>query len=59
MKNMRRVLRESLRGEGGRKVIDFKSDGKTHRSQEGAAEPSRRIQKTLPLRIMELILALV
>lgn len=37
MKNMRRVLRESWRGEGGRKVIDFKSDGKTHRSQEGAA----------------------
>lgn len=36
MKNMTRVLRESWRGEGGRKVIDFKSDGKTHRSQEGA-----------------------
>lgn len=37
MKNMRRVLRESWRGDGGRKIIDFKSDGKTHRSQEGAA----------------------
>lgn len=37
MKNKRRVLRKSWRGEGGRKVIDFKSDGKTSRSQEGAA----------------------
>lgn len=35
MKNMTRVLSESWSGEGGRKVIDFKSDGKTHRSQEG------------------------
>lgn len=33
MTNMKRVLRESWRGEGGRRVIDFKSDGKTQRSQ--------------------------
>lgn len=37
MKNIQRVLRESWRGEGGGKVIDFKSDGKTHKSQERAA----------------------
>lgn len=37
MTNMKRVLRESWRGEGGRRVIDFKSDGKTQRSQGGAA----------------------
>lgn len=38
--NNSRVLGESWRGEGGRKVIDFKSDGKTHWSQEGAATVS-------------------
>lgn len=37
MNNAKRVLKESRRGEGGRKVIDFKSDWKTHWSQEGAA----------------------
>lgn len=58
MNNRRRVLRQSWRGEGGRKVIDFKSDGKTHWSQEEAANPSQRIQEPqLPPRIMELILS--
>lgn len=60
MKNMRRVLRQSWRGEGAGKVIDFKSDGRTPRVSGGSSRIVSTDTETLSRsRIIQLILSLI